>query len=150
MYRKKSPITFSQGCTKTNSMSRFGIQNVFWWLEARVVSSYPQFMFIVKKLNRSTSGKVYLKHMISQWTQLQSKLHAGLHKENFGSGLAGCGDYRHHCPCTYWRSLMVISFVWFSKWVIYLQTNIHAESGQSAWSNPKKYVHVFLVTPRIQ
>ena len=35
----------------------------------------------VKKLDRSTSGAVYLKHIISQWTQLQSKLHAGLQRK---------------------------------------------------------------------
>ena len=45
----------------------------------------------VKILDRSSSGTVYLKHIISQWTQLQSKLHAVLHKESFGSRLAGCG-----------------------------------------------------------
>ena len=63
----------------------------------------------VKELDRCTPDTVYLKHIISQWTELQSKLHAVLHKESFGSRLAGCGDYTHHWPCSYWQSLMAIS-----------------------------------------
>ena len=56
-------------------------------------------------------------------------------KESFGSRLAGCGDYTHHWPCSYWQSLMAISFVWISKWVIYLQSNIHSEYVQPSWIN---------------
>ena len=41
-------------------------------------------------LDRCNPDTVYLKHIISHWTQLQSKLHAVLHKESFGSRLAGC------------------------------------------------------------
>ena len=89
----------------------------------------------VKELDRCTPDTLYLKHIISQWTQLQSKLHAGLHKESFGSRLVGCGDYTHHWPCTYWRSLMAISFAWISKWVINLQSNIHSEYVQPSWIN---------------
>ena len=89
----------------------------------------------VKELDRSTPDTVYLKHIISQWTQLQSKPHAVLHKESFGSRLAGCRDYRHHWPCSYWKSLMAISFVWISKWVINLQSNIHSEYVQPSWMN---------------
>ena len=85
----------------------------------------------VEKLDRSTSGTEYLKHIVSQWTQLQSKLHAVLHKESSGSRLAGCGDYTHYCSCSYWQSLMAISFAWISKWVIHLQSNIHSEYAQS-------------------
>ena len=89
----------------------------------------------VKKLDRYTSGTVYLKHIVSQWTLLQSKLHAVLHKESFGSRLAGCGEYTHHWPCSYWQSLMAISFMWIWKCVIYLQSNIHSEYVQPSWIN---------------
>ena len=70
----------------------------------------------VNRIGQPTSGTVYLKHIVSQCAQLQSKLHAVLHKESFGSRLAGCRGYMHHWPCFYWQSLMAKSFVWISKW----------------------------------
>ena len=68
--------------SRENKFNRFAdtgfkmSSNCLRMAEAIVVSSYPQ---------RSTSGTVYLKHIVSQWTQSQSKLHAVLHKESFVS-----------------------------------------------------------------
>ena len=100
---------------------RYGIQYVFKMSSGSRgdISSFLSTVN-VKKLDRSTSGTIYLKHIVSQWTQVQSKLHAFHNKESFRSGLAGCGDYTHQCPCSCWQSFMAITFVWISKWMIYL------------------------------
>ena len=64
-----------------------------------------------------------------------SKLHTVFYKECFASRMAGCEHYWHHRRCSYWQSLMAISFVWISKRVIYLQSNIHSEYVQSSCRN---------------
>ena len=69
-------------------------------LDCRGGSSFFLSIVNVKKLDRPTSGKEYLKHIISQWAHLQSKLHAALHKESFGSGWQDAGITRitDHAP----------------------------------------------------
>ena len=45
----------------------------------------------VNELDRYTPDTVYLKHIISQWTQLQSKLYSVLHEEALGPGWQDVG-----------------------------------------------------------
>ena len=101
-----------------------------------------------KELDRCTPDTVYMKHIISQWTQLQSKLHAVLHKESFGSRLAGCGDYTHHWPCSYWQPgshgyILCMNFKMGDKFAVKYPFWVCA-------TILNKYVHVYLMTSRIR
>ena len=93
----------------------------------------------VTKLNWPPSGVVYLKHTIYEWTQLQYKLHAFLHKASLDPDWQGKGitvlqlavSYGY-IPCMIFK-IFVVEYL-FPIWAIIL----------------KKYIHVFLKTSRIQ
>ena len=138
--------------TKTNSICQYTIQNVFKCLqiaEAIVVFCYPHSSFLlsavnVEKLDRSTSGKVYLKHIISQWTQ--SKLHAGLQRKLWVQ--AGRMRGLH-------ASLTMLLLAVSHGYILCMNFKMGDIFGvkypfRICTTILNKYVHVFLVTSKIR